>query len=174
MRTVIFFVAFMSVGNLNAFEVYSESYIVNGNESSLANKTMEAAPQPSHLLGRAANKVMTDLAKGLKEIDMSKAGCYKIKNDALKNYCERGESACGDFGLRSNKEKFGIPDWVEDFCRSNYSIKDKNLDEYYRSGYTLQFADKKTTSSADKYKDDIKTRKQWVIYFANSVLLKGY
>lgn len=174
MKLIVAVFVLMFLSSSYGFDVYREVNVVDANESSVANKTMESAPQPSHLVGRVANKVATDLAKGLKDMDISKAECYKIKNDALRNYCERGEGACSDFGFRSNKEKFSIPDWVEDFCRSGYSIKDKNLDDYYRYGYTSQFKDDKTNKSANKYKGDIKSRKQWVIYFANSFLLKGY
>ena len=100
--------------------------------------------------------------------------CYKIKNDALKAYCERGESACSEFGFRSNKSKFNIPDWVEDFCRSNYTIREKNLEDYYRYGYTAQFKDSEIYKSANKYISDIGSRKRWVIYYSNGVLLKAY
>lgn len=100
--------------------------------------------------------------------------CYNIKNDALKAYCLQGESACWEFGRSSNRDKFGIPRWVEDFCKSNYSIPDKALDDYYRSGYMSQFKDRKVYESAQKFNTDQSSRKRWVIHYANGYLLKSY
>lgn len=102
------------------------------------------------------------------------ANCYNIKNDALKAYCQRGESACSEFGYASNREKFGIPRWVEDFCRSNYSIGDKALDDYYRYGYTSQFKERKTYDSAQRHSSDQSLRKRWVINYANGYLMESY
>jgi hypothetical protein len=159
-------------GQTFAFEMLIEKTTLTATEIKEAESVRDGVTQPSHLVGRVAQKIASDMAEGFRTMDLSSKQCYKIKNDALKAYCERGENACGEFGFSSNKSKFNIPGWVEDFCRSNYSIKDKNLDDYYRSGYTTQFKEDEIYRSATKYKNDMQSRKKWVIYYANSYILK--
>lgn len=166
----LFFVLFSL--KAHCFEVYNETTSVSRNESDMATRLMESAPQPTHLIGRSVNKVLKDVAEGMKNGDSSK--CSDIKNDALQAYCQRGELACSEFGFAKNRDKFGIPRWVEDFCKSNNLIGDKALDDYYRYGYTQQFKDKKVYDSAKKYSNDQGLRKRWVINYANGYLLKSY
>jgi hypothetical protein len=104
------------------------------------------------------------------------ANCYSIKNKALKAYCLNGESSCFDFGYY--KREYGIPEWVEGFCKYNNSIPISLLDKYYRYGdvyssFEEQFG-RKAYESAKKYQytSDQSMRKRWIIYYINGYMLK--
>lgn len=160
--------------NALSFEIHKDVVVVSQPESAQAKRIMEGAEQPSTLAGLAVKEFFScKNPNGCSADNTGSLVCTNLKNDALKAYCLRGESECREFGFARNRDKFGIPRWVEEFCRSNYSIPDKALEDYYRYGYTSKFKGN-TYDSARKYGGDMASRKRWIIYYANGVLLKHY